>query len=93
MSKIFNFLVEAWFWFLLFLSPVFGFGLLGVILLLAFELPILILYLLLFAGAITGIFLAEYVRGKYGCSNFWSRIMATPDIDPYDEKKKDKDEG
>lgn len=90
MSKVFNFLVEAWFWILIFLSPVFGSFLIGVILWLSFKIPIMFFYLLLITGVISGFFFAEYIRRKYGCSNFWSRIKATPDIDPYKEEKKNK---
>ena len=32
-------------------------------------------------GILAGICLAEYIRKKYGCSNFYSKLMNTSDLD------------
>jgi hypothetical protein len=32
-------------------------------------------------GILAGIYLAEYIRKKYGCSNFYSKLMNTSDLD------------
>ena len=32
-------------------------------------------------GILAGIYLAEYIRKKYDCSNFYSKLMNTSDLD------------
>lgn len=48
-----------------------------------------------FLGIVAGIFLAEFIRRKYGLDNFFGRTLATPDIDGsniLDEKNEQKNE-
>lgn len=81
MLRIIEFLVEAVYWLLIFLSPVLVMGLLALLLYFECGVPAWISYVLLGVGVVLGVWLAEHVRRKYGCSNFWSRTSATPDID------------
>ncbi len=94
MQKVFSFIIESFYWFLTFLSPFLGFGLVGLFLITAVKLPIIALCILLVVGGVLGILLAERIRRKYGCSNYWGRILSTPDIwpTPTDEQKGKRDE-
>jgi len=38
-------------------------------------------------AAVIGIVFAERIRKKYGCSRYMSKIIATPDIWPDEEKR------
>lgn len=89
MQKIFFFIVELFYWFLIFLSPTLGFGLIGLFLITALDSSIIALYVCLAVGPVIGAVWAERIRRKHGCSNYWSRIFSTPDIWPIDEDKKD----
>ena len=40
---------------------------------------------ILIIGGIAGIIFAEYVRRKYGCSNYFSRLISTPDEEEIDD--------
>ena len=79
--KIFMFVINAFYWFSIFIIPA---GILGFIAYynyikssdnLIWSLPLAIL------GVLIGAFLAELIRRKYGLDNFFGRISATPDID------------
>lgn len=80
--KIFHFVIESFYWLLLFLAPVLGSIMVGLIAIAFFDLSIdTLLYFIPF-GALLGIFLAEKIRRKYGCASYWSMLYATPDISP-----------
>lgn len=90
--KLFEYFVNLIFWLWAFIVPA------GVLAFLGFyhytqsaqNLPYAIL--LATIGVFTGILVAERIRKKYGLSHFFSRIMASPDLDPAsDETKKEKE--
>jgi uncharacterized membrane-anchored protein len=81
MDKIFHTVVEIIYWVLIFLSPVFGFLLVGLMLVTLADLPVGYLYGSLCVGAVPGVILAERIRRKYGCANFWSRIYGSSGIE------------
>lgn len=89
MQKIFYFIVESAFWVLLVLSKLLLFLLIMFILNSLIELDISIYIFFSIIGLIYGIYFAEKIRKKHGCSNYWSKIYNTPDIDG---KKKSDDE-
>lgn len=67
-----KYIVEAFYWFLIFLSPLVASLLLATV---AFYLTHLFLvsFGVVILGITSGIYLAEWARIKYGCSNFLSR--------------------
>jgi uncharacterized membrane protein YeaQ/YmgE (transglycosylase-associated protein family) len=75
------FFINAIFWLWLFIVPtgILGFLALWLYLKTKNNLPYSIILGLV--GIVLGVLLAEYVRKKYGLSNFFGRIIATPDID------------
>lgn len=82
--------IEAIYWFGIFLSPVLMTVLLIGIVSSIFGFHGYYCWLLL-PGAMAGILLAEYARKKYGCSNYWSKPMNTPDIRETWEIEREKD--
>lgn len=85
--KIFMFFINTIFWVWAFMVPV---GVCGFFALLIYSrsdsnLPYSILLLIL--GIALGIWLAESIRKKHGLSHFFSRIMASPDLDPKRESE------
>lgn len=88
MNKIFNFFIESFYWLMIFLSP-FLISL-GISIYLYGRNSNLIWYslIILIFGILMGIFIAERIRRKYGCSNYVGRILATPDIWPNDVDSK-----
>jgi positive regulator of sigma E activity len=81
MQKIFHILVEATFWVLLVLSKLL---LIFLILLIAnsfLNINIYVWVIVSAIGLIYGVYFAEKIRKKHGCSNYWSKIYNTPDID------------
>lgn len=83
-------MIELVYWVASFLSPFLGMGLVAIILLFAFDVNIIVFYIIIGLGIIAGVFLAERIRRKYGSSNYWGRILATPDIWPIDDDKNNK---
>ena len=81
MNKTFHFFIELIFWVLTFLSPVSGFGIIAGILYSAFDISFEVVLVILAIGSVFGILFAERIRRKHGCTNYWSRIFSTPDID------------
>jgi len=79
--KFFMFFINAIFWLWLFIIPtgVLGFLALWLYLKSKNDLPFSIIIGLV--GIVGGVKLAEYVRKKFGLSNFFGRLIATPDID------------
>lgn len=75
-------LVAILYWLQAFLAPVLLFGFVG----LAFD-SNHILRILLIAGAIIGIILAEYIRRKIGLDIFFARIYGPNEMDEKLKKK------
>lgn len=76
MLKIIAFLVEVDFWLRAFASPMLVSVVVAALVYSSnksFSIFILVL------GAITSVVFAEYVRRKYGCSNYFSRLISIPD--------------
>jgi len=82
MFKIFENIVEAVYWIAIFLSPLLASVLLALAAYGYLDFPFALCVVIVIVGGIAGVFLAEYIRKKYGCSYLWSRTAATPDIDP-----------
>jgi hypothetical protein len=81
MNKIFHIFVESCFWILLMLSKVLLVAFLFFVLSFWFNISNTIWIIVLFLSAIYGVYFAEKIRKKYGCSSYWSKIYSTPDID------------
>ena len=71
--KVFNSIVEGFRWLQIFITPVI---ICGIIALLAYENNKTIALILLVTGITGGIGMAEFVRRKYGLSNFFSRLYS-----------------
>jgi hypothetical protein len=82
--KILTYFIEAIFWLLIFLSPVLFFALIA----LFYNKSNILFYSLLSIGIILGVLFAEWVRKKYGCSTFMGRLLGTPEIIDYEDRKK-----
>jgi hypothetical protein len=86
--KFLSFIIHLVFWLWLFLVPT---GLLGFIAWYQYAknpkntvIPILILT----AGICLGVFIAEFVRRKYGLDSFFGSIKASRDFDKFNEPDK-----
>ncbi len=90
MNRAFHVLMEMIFWVLIFLSPMLAFLAIGMLMLLYVDVPLYAFYTAAGVGILTGIFVAEKIRRKYGCVNYMSRILATPDIEPADNEDEKK---
>ncbi len=86
MQKLFHTAIEIIYWVGLFVAPLLGSAVIAAIIYFSNTHLLWLAAIVLFAGAVTGIFFAERIRKKYGCSNYMSRILSTPDIRPVDEK-------
>jgi hypothetical protein len=84
--KFFEFFVNAIFWFWAFIAPILAFGLIGLWIYSKSEKNLPILIILLILGAIVGVIVAEKIRRKVGLSHFFSRTMASPDLDPKEDQ-------
>lgn len=88
MNRIFHIIIEVIFWLAIFLSPVIFFSAIAAFTYFSdisnFEMAVSIFLV----GIIGGIFWAERIRRKFGCSRYMSKILSTPDIwpDEVDEK-------
>lgn len=91
-EKLIRVVVEIIFWIAIFLSPFLIFGIIAFILFLN-DYKILAIISTL-SGLAVGIYFAESIRRKYGCSAYMGRLLATPDLWPneVDEKNKKNDE-
>ena len=87
--KIFMFFINLIFWMWAFIVPagIFAFFAYFIYLKSASNRPFTIIICVI--GVILGIWVAETIRKKYGLSHFFSRIMASPDLDP-ESKTEDK---
>lgn len=91
MHKIFYILVESVFWLLLVISKVLLFLLITIILGTFIDFNLWIHLSIISLGVLYGIFYAERIRKKYGCSIYWSKIYSTPDITPENENSKNSE--
>lgn len=71
--KAFNSIVQVFRWLQIFIAPVL---ICGIIALFSYENNKVIAIILLVVGIIGGIGMAEFVRRKYGLSNFFSRLYS-----------------
>ena len=71
--KVFNSFVQVFRWLQIFIAPVI---ICGMIALFTYENNKTIAIVFLVAGIIAGIGMAEFVRIKYGLSNFFSRLYS-----------------
>ena len=69
--KVFNSFVQVFRWLQIFIAPVI---ICGIIALFVYENNKTIAIILLMTGIIGGICMAEFVRRKYGLTNFFSRL-------------------
>ena len=71
--KVFNSVVHIFRWLQIFIAPVF---ICGIIALFTYEKNKVMAIILLVVGIAGGIGMAEFVRRKYGLSNFFSRLYS-----------------
>jgi hypothetical protein len=70
--RFFEIFIEVFYWVLIFLSPVLLFAVIALLLYIRGNL--VLVFTSLIVGLVLGTILAEYIRRKYGCSNFISRL-------------------
>ncbi len=81
-----HYIVQILFWLKIVISPVLISALLGgVVTLILGKFNVYIFSAFLCAGVIVGALWAERTRRKYGLTRFHSKLIATPDIDGYEE--------
>ena len=83
--RFFQLFINTIFWLWAFVTPVIACGLLGLWIYSKSERNLPYLIILLVAGTILGVIVAEKIRKKFGLSHFFSRAMASPDLDPREE--------
>ncbi len=78
--KFVELFVEALFWVAIFLSPTLAFGVIALVVYAktrdVFPYPAVVLII----GMICGALCAEWVKKKYGCSNFLSRLYGSGEV-------------
>lgn len=79
--KIFMFFVNAVYWLHLFIVPVMVFSFAAFWIYAKDDSNMVYALLLVLAGILLGIFIAEKVRRKYGLSNFFGGMASTADAD------------
>jgi hypothetical protein len=75
MKKLFDILLKLIFWLAIFGSPFLACFAIAIIIYSSHENLKLLSITIVIIGFISGTFLAEKIRKKYGCSNFISRIF------------------
>jgi hypothetical protein len=81
MTNILRRLIEIIFWISLFISPVLFSLLIAFIVVINMnEFNIYWFYSIGAIGIIIGFIFAEYIRRKYGCSNFYSKLLNMPEF-------------
>ena len=84
--RILKFFIGLVFWLWLFIIPTGMMGLLG-FLLYKKSVDNLLYFIFLSAfGIIAGVVLAEHIRKKYGLDYFFSRVIATPELDEKEDQ-------
>ena len=79
-------LIEWFYWVLLVLCPFLIIGALG--LFLGMQLDYRIFYASLPIGFVLGVLFANYVKRKYGTSNFYGRLLRMPELDKSNSNEK-----
>ena len=85
--KFFELFIRAIYWLQAFVAPVILFGIIGVIIY-ANNGRLFVIIVSLISGSIAGIFLAEFIRRKYGLENFFSKIYGSGSLGKKDQKTK-----
>ena len=72
--------IETFYWLLIALCPIIATSIISFFI---WNLSESLLWCIIMEGCgiLAGIYLAEYIRKKYGCSNFYSKLMNTSDLD------------
>ncbi|MES1222370.1 MAG: hypothetical protein ABUT20_43150 [Bacteroidota bacterium] len=82
MRKIFDVIIEIIFWIAIWASPSLVSFAIGVLIYIKNENLLWLSIIILSIGFILGIFFAERIRKKYGCTRYMAKILATPDFWP-----------
>lgn len=90
MQRVFHFIIEFFSWLSIFISPFLIGVLVGVFIYIANQSLLWLSIGIVIIAVVIGIVFAERIRKKYGCSRFMSRIIATPDIWPDEDKTAEK---
>ena len=93
MMKIVKGFVDVMFWLWLFILPTSLLGIMGFLLYDASSENLPYFILLLIFGVILGVVFAEYIRNRYGLDYFFSRIIATLELDDKDDAIESSIEG
>lgn len=89
--KFFEYFINSIFWLWAFIVPAGILTFLGYLLYARSDQNFPYAILLTGAGIVAGILVAERIRKKYGLSHFFSRLMATPELDHYNNETKEPD--
>lgn len=84
--KLLKNLIEFIFWIQIFLAPVILFAIIAFFIFVSNEEYFILSIIILLAGCALGIWCAEWIRKKYGCSKYIGRLLGTPEL----ENKKNK---
>jgi hypothetical protein len=87
--KVFMFFINLIFWLWAFIVPAGICSFFGWLIYIRSHSNLPFSILMSCTGIAVGIWLAETIRRKYGLSHFFSRIMASPDLDPREEAEKE----
>ncbi len=73
-------LIETFYWLLIALCPIIVTSIISIF---VWNLSESLLWCIIMEGCgiLAGIYLAEYIRKKYGCSNFYSKLINISDLD------------
>lgn len=80
MKKVFHVVLEVVSWIAIFLSPFLLFGAIASFVYFSDEKNSWLSITFLSVGSFLGIFWAERIRNRYGCTEYMGRILATPDL-------------
>lgn len=80
MFKLISILIEAVYWLMLFLCPVIVLGIAAFVVYLKYN-NTAVAIIIGTIGTILGIWFAERIRRKYGTSNFYGRLLRTPELE------------
>ena len=75
MKKVFNAFIEFVFWLAIFGSPFLACSAIAILIYSSHENLKLLSITIIVIGFISGIFIAERIRKKYGCTNYISKIF------------------
>ena len=76
MKKVFDILTELIFWIAVFASPFLLGVVIGTLIYIPNESLLWLSIIIVAIGFFTGLFIAEKIRKKYGCSNYMSKIFS-----------------